>query len=767
MVGNYIKIGIRQLRHQNIYSLVSLFGITLSITCSILLFLYLRNEFSFDRYDSSTPVYRIIADAEINGNKLVAPTTPSAVGPALPFTHVRIRTQQEAIIQYKDRLFHENDIYTVDDAFFDIFPLELLQTMDGPLLSKNTIVLTESLAEKIFGDASPIGEKVYINRKARLVSGVVQDPYRSHLNFSGLVIDPSHPEVWTTFSDYTYIKTNASPEEVEAKLAEMYDEKMEPFFIPNNSSCTFSLQPVEDIHLHSDLRGELDVNGNPTINFALLLIGIFMILVAGINYTNLSTTRVIRRAKEIAIRKAVGSYRKELVYQFIVESVLLVFFGVFLSLIAIDIIFPYLHFVAYPQMYDISIYDWELLGFITLIVLVIGLMGSVSPALEMSRFNVTDILHGTFNQHGVRINRRRILLFVQFSISIGLIICTWVIRKQINYVQEVNLGYNPHHLISVIIPEYDEKMTISFLEDLKSQAAVQSVSTSETIPGEARESLTSFYFNDTEEQQILVKYFHADESFIQGLEIELLDGNGMQKGENHILINETLAKRLNNPLGVDVEVPAEARRGNQQVSGIIKDIHLQSLRDEIQPLAILYRPLNRYALIRLNQANQETLGQVKEVFAANFPDFPFDYQFVEDRVARMYERDVLTGRLFGVFAILTTCLALMGMFALSFYTSEIRKQEIGIRKINGASTREILLLVNKEYFYIVMLSALVAVPVSYFFLQTWLHEFVYRISLGGSTFILVLILSLIISMGTVSINTLKAAHKEIIYSIKR
>ena len=771
MVGNYIRIGLRQLRHQNVYSLVSLFGITLSITCSILLFLYLRNENSFDKFDSEIPVYRIASDANISDNYIVSPTSPSALGPSLPYSFVRISTQPEAIIQYENNLFHEDHIYSVDNTFFDVFPLELLQTKVGPLLTKDNIILALSLSEKIFGSEDPIGKKIRFNRETKVVSGIVKDPYRSHLNFTGLVVDQSTANSWTSFSKYTYIKTNDSMEDIDARLADVYSEKMEPFFIPNNSSCTFFLQPVEDIHLTSSLRGELDVNGDKAINYALILIGVFMLVVAGINYTNLATARTIRRAKEIAIRKVVGSYRSELLWQFIIESILLVFFGVFLSLIAIDLIFPYLHFVTYTNIYDISIFDWQLLLFILLIVIIIGLMGSIYPAFEMTRFNVTDILNGTFQQSGEKLTKRRVLLFIQFSISVLLVICTWVIRKQINYVNQVNLGYNPEKLMSVIIPEYSEKHTLEFLEKLSHQPGIVSASTSETIPGDAQESLTSFFFEtESEEQQILVKYFHADEKFISGMGIELISGNNMSKDHDEfILINETLANKIKSDItiGTKVRTPIPALGSKvKQISGIINDIHLQSLRDEIQPLAILYKSANRYALIRFTGDSENNIPLVETSFQESFPDFPFDYQFIDDRIQALYNRDVLTGRLFGIFAIITTILALMGMFALSYYTSEIRKKEIGIRKINGASIREILLLINKEYFFIVILSSFIALPVAYLFLENWLEGFVYKIDLDGTLFFLVVAASLIVAMATVSINTLRAAKSEIVTAIK-
>jgi len=772
MVGNYIRIGLRQLGHQNVYSLVSLFGITLSITASILLFLYLRNEFMFDQFDSDIPVYRVASDVAISGNHIVSPTSPSALGPSLPYSTVRIRTQPEAIIQYKNKLFHEDQIYNVDNSFFDIFPLELLQTRQGPLLSISTIILTQTLSNKIFGDKNPIDEKIRFNGKARIVSGVVKDPYQSHLNFSGLVVDPSKSILWTSFSDYTYIKTNDARDDIREHLARVYKEKMEPFFTPNNSSCLFFLQPVEEIHLQSNLRGELDVNGNIAINFALLLIGVFMLVVAGMNYTNLSTTRSIHRAKEIAIRKSVGSYRHEIFWQFVVESILLVFFGVFLSLITIDLIFPYLHFVTYSQLYDISLLDWQLLVFILFVVIVIGLMGSIYPAYEMARFNVSEILNGSFQQPGIKLTKRRILLFVQFSISVILIICTWVVRQQITYINQIDLGYNPKQLMSVIIPDISEENSLTFLKDLSTRSEIVSASTSGTIPGDASESLTSFYFEtEGNSQQILVKYFHADENFISGMEITLVEGENISGDRDHqILINQTLANQLKNihPIGMKVRVPTPIQgSGVNEISGVVNDIHLQSLHKQIQPLAILFKPVNRYALIRFTESSENNVKLVKASFQNSFHDFPFDYQFIDDRLESLYDRDVLTGRLFGIFAIITTALALMGMFALSFYTSEIRKQEIGIRKINGASIGEILLMINKEYFFIVTIASIVALPVAYYLLDLWLAGFVYKVDLNGYLFLVVVIVSLFVAMVTVSINTLKAAHSKIVTSIKR
>ncbi len=320
MLRSYIKIALRQLRHQNIYSLVNLFGITLSITSSILLFLYLRNEFSFDNYNTQTPVYRIASKAIINGNTITSPTSPAALGPSLKgVVSCRISTQPGIPLGIGDKLFNEKDIYAVDPSFFELFPLNLVSVEIDPLLDENTIILTQSLALKLFNYEHPIGEKIRFGKSYKVVSGIVEDPLYSHLNFSGLILHNPDKQ-WITFSDYTYIKTNKTVVEINDQIELIYKESMEPFFSASNSSCTFFLQPLEEIYLESHLQGELGINGNKSIDIALIIIGFFMLIIAGINYTNMSTARTIKRSKEIAIRKAIGSYRRELIWQFIVEK---------------------------------------------------------------------------------------------------------------------------------------------------------------------------------------------------------------------------------------------------------------------------------------------------------------------------------------------------------------------------------------------------------------------------------------------------------------
>ncbi len=769
---------LRQLRNQNIYNLVNLLSITLSITSSILLFLYLRNEFTFDQYNSEIPVYRIASNAVINGNEIITPTTPSALGPSLDdILSCRISTQSNIPIGVADRLFNENDIYAVDSSFFELFPMKLTSGNENLILSENSIVLTKSLASKLFNYEDPIGKIVSYGNTKKIVTAIVQDPLHSHLNFKGLVLQDQNKRQWITFSDYTYIKTNKPIKDVNEQLKKVYESSMEPLFTPNNSSCSFFLQPLESIYLKSHLQGELDINGNESIDIALIIIGVFMLIIAGINYTNMTTARSIRRYKEIAIRKAVGSYRSELMWQFIVESVLLVFFGVFLSLIIIDQLLPYIHFITDVHIYSISIMDWQLVIFVFIVVAGIGLMGSIYPAFYMTKFTVAETLSGSFLKLGSKITKRRILLFIQFSISILLIICTWAIKKQINYVNDKNLGFNPSNVMTLRLPDYTDESTQLFIKDVGSLDQIMLVGTAEIIPGEEKETLTSFFFlkdkNSTYEQ-ILVKYFYADMNFIHALEIDVLQGTGFESNNQkvEILINEALVGLLQpaeNIVGMDVSLPFTGTGGTNEarIVGIIKNTHFKSLHQKVQPVAILYKPHNSQALLRFKQNEMPNIAAIQKIFQNNFPDFPFDYSFLEDRIDNLYRQDLLTSRLFGIFAIITTSLALMGVFALSFYTSEIRKKEICIRKISGASLHEILYIINREYFLIVGLAALIASPVAYVIIDQWLAGFEYKVQPGYFVFIFTMASSIIVALATVSINTIKAAKSNIITTINR
>jgi len=780
MLRNYLKIAFRQLKRQNLYSIVNLLGLTISITCSILLFLFLRKEFNYDRFHTdSSEVYRIASNVTVNGNDIITPTTPPALVPSLENTaYCRIYTQSGSTIGVYDRIFYDDNIYAVDDSFFDIFSFEIIRGDQKKYLSsEDEIVLTESLAIKLFGDADPLGKKVTYNNKSKIVSAVISDPYNSHMNFSGLVRYSSTSQSWVSFSVYSYIASDQTVKEIESDLAKIYKVEIEPLFAANNSSCEFYLQPLEDIYLHSHLQGELDINGNITINYAFILVGFFMLVVAGINYTNMATARSLKRAKEIGIRKAIGSYHNDLIRQFLIESMLLVFFGVFLSLIAIDILLPYFKFLIGSGMVQIDLLDWQLVMFLFLVILVIGVAGGVYPAFYMARFNAADILKGTFQDHTNHLTTRRFLIIIQFTISVLLIICTWVVMSQMRFVNERNIGYNKDNVLIIKIPESSSSKYEEVVERFSKISQVRQIGSSELVPGTQAENLSTFYLlRAGEPQSILAKYFAADNGFIKSLDISVVAGENLSEGgqiQSEALVNETFAMMVTGEsqdiIGRTIQLPFRNTQGRNQVRirGVINDFHFKSLHEKVQPLIILYDRLNPYILIKLDDSGGMDMNELKIVFNQVYPDAPFDYEFAEDKLNVMYRSDILTGRIFGTFALITSFLALLGIFALSFYTSELRKKEISIRKINGASIRQILLLVSKEYIILVTIAAVVSWPFAYYILDGWLREFEYRIDIRWEVFIFSLLIAVTITLITVSLNSLKAARSNIVSILNR
>jgi len=747
------------------------------MSCVLLLFLYLRIELSFDQFHpEKSTLYRAVTHATINGNEINTPTTPSGLGPAMGVEiFCRISTVNETVIGTGDRLFTEDKIYEVEKTFFELFDFKILEGSTEKF-TDNHIILTQLLARKLFGDEDAIGKSLNYNSSDKRVIAVIESPVRSHLDFSALVLNSDYIENWGQFSVYTYFNSINSNESIKSNLDNIYEERMAEIFTANNSSCKFDIQRVTDIHLTSHLRGELAQNARKVNIYAFILIAVFMLLVAGINYSNMATARSLRRSKEIGIRKAIGSYRSELIIQFLMESILLVFFGVFLSLIIVDQILPYFNFISGLEAYDITKFDWQLGIFVFFVVLVIGVLGGLYPAVVMSKFSATDILKGTFTDYSDKLTMRRLLVVIQFSISILMIICTWFILSQINYINNKNLGFSNERVLTVEIPSLSEVRLLELKDLFVKTELTTSISTSEQIPGETTERLGTFLYLNQEGQweEKLAKYFSADQEFIECFEISLLEGANFRQGQqshNLALVNESFAANFDRPIdvGTTIRLPFKNAYGYNQVkiAGIVNDFHFRSLHEEVQPLLILYDERNNHLLVKLKDINSEGLEILRSAWVNVYPDYPFDYEFVDEKIDNLYRSEILTGKIFALFALITSLLACLGLFALSFYTSELRKKEIGIRKINGAGVGEILYLINREYVLLVTIATLVSWPIGYFIVNEWLAEFAYKIDINLGVFVLSLVLALLITLATVSHNTIKAAKENIVSVINR
>ena len=777
MLSNYLKIAIRQIRRQNIYSIINLLGLTVSMSCVLLLFIYIREELSFDRFHEKTDtLYRIASHANINGNEINTPATPSGLASKLDVKNIcRISTLNDVIMGSEYNLFREDDIYFIESTFFELFNFKILA---GEIhdLSPQQIVLTSTLSQKLFGDSDVIGRTIRFNSKKLRIAAIIETPTKSHFNFSALILNPEITENWSEFSVYTYFHTSKDSEEINLELKEIYDQYMSPIFEANNSTCRFELQKVTDIHLNSHLRGELATNASRINIVAFILIGAFLLLVAGINYSNMATARSLRRSKEIGIRKAIGSYRSELVLQFLVESVLLVFFGIFLSLIIVDQILPYFNLITGFDSYEISQFDLELVLFVVLIVAIIGILGGLYPAIMMSKFSASDILKGTFIDYSNKLTTRKLLVIIQFFISLLMIICTWIVSNQIKFINNRNLGFNTDKLLTIEINSMSEKWLTELKDGINKTGLVSGICLTEEIPGEKIEKLSTFTVLDKRQEthEILAKYFSADQAFIENFEIALIHGNNFNhvgNSKSQILVNHQFTDQIGipNPVGLYIQLPFKNTYGQDmaQIVGVINDFHFRSLHQQVQPLVIMYNEFNDHLVIKLRETESSSLETLRSEWHDIYPDDPFDYEFIEDKIDYMYRAELGTGRIFGAFAFITSLLAGLGLFSLSYYTAELKRKEIGIRKINGAETQQILLLIIREYFVLVAFGTIISWPISYLIMEKWLDGFAYRIQFDWTIYLFSLIIAFSITLVAVGLNSLKAAKAKILTTINR
>jgi len=766
---NIIKVAIRQFKRQNIYSIMNLLGLTVSISCSLLLFLYLRDEFSYDRmHPQSENLYRLKARVNINGNELETPTTPSSLGPAVSRSqYCRITTYEDVVLGYDAKPFYESHIYAVDSNFLSFFGFEVLQMKRDSQFAAQDIILTRSLAFEIFANSNPIGNELRFNNELKVVIGVVEDPVLSHMDFSALVLRTS-AESWIDFTDHTYIRTERPPQQLYAELQEIYHDSVEPFFVANSGSCEFFVQPVIDIHLDSNLRGELSQGGNRKLNYAFMIVGFLLLLTAAINYANMSIARSNRRAKEIGIRKAIGSYQSDLVRQFLLESMLLVFFGVFVSLIVIDLLYPYFNYLTGSSISPQSGLDWVLILFLLLIIVFVGILGGIYPAFYMARFNAADILKGTFLQYGHYLSLKRLLVIVQYALSVLLIFCTWVILDQLQFTRQQHQTWENNDPMFITLPESSQAKFEKVKEQFMATGLINHIGSTQVVPGIAQENLTSLEIESAEGyDEYLVKYFSADGEFVESLGLNITEGTNFGEQESareQALINSTLAEMIpGGVLGKRIRLPFPNTHGLNFVIvvGVLEDTYLKSLHEKVQPLVILYDPLNTNLVLGLTQKGPAQLEVIEAAFHKVYPSSPFDYSFATDSYESLYVNDYFTARLFGIFAIITFLLSLLGVFSLSYYSSEFRKKEIGIRKINGASNRQILVLINREYVIMILLAAAISFPLAYIFLTNWLGQFAYRIEINFWAFATTILVTLLVTLATVTVNSSRAVRSDI------
>ena len=783
------------------FSFINILGLSIGIAVCFIIMLFVQDELSYDRFNiKADRTYRIAFQASINGGKIleanVMPPVAAALKNDYPEIEEATRLHVDGIpkITYNNKSFKEGEAVFVDANFFSIFSIRFIKgNQKTALVQPNCIVITEEMAHKYFGNEEALGKTItYNNTGLFKVTGVIEKiPANSHFHFdlftSMETIHQAKNTSWMESGYFTYIvlKKGYNYKKLEAKFPAMVEKYMGPQiqqsmgmsleqFRTRGNQLGFLLQPLTDIHLHSNSNYEFEPGGDMRYVYILSAIAIFMLLIACINFINLSTAGASKRAKEVGIRKVMGSARIELVKQFLLESVLITLLSLLVSIVFVKL--------SLPVFNDLSGKNLKL-GFtisqttmFLLIVLLVSLLAGIYPAFFLSSFKPIATLKGKMNAGIKSFGLRSGLVVFQFFISVSLITATVVVYQQMKFIRETKLGYNKDQLI--VLPNSwalgkNEKV---FKEQLLNDPRVVNVTISGYKPAGPSYSNNALAYPEGNENQLMKTLeYGIDERYIPTLGIEMAAGRNflpsMATDSLGMIINETAAKAFgwgSNAIGQKI-IRQNSVRGNNitfTVVGVVKDFHFRSLHEAITPLLMVLNPESGLIIKVKTKDMAELLATMKQQWAKFGPEEPFTYDFMDELYNRTYTAEQKTGRILNIFAVLTILVACMGLFGLATYTAEQRSKEIGIRKVLGASVTQVTGMLSKEFIKLVLIACIIAFPLSYWAMYKWLQDFAYRININWWVFVLAGAAALFIALFTISFQAIKASIANPVKSLR-
>jgi putative ABC transport system permease protein len=783
MIKNLFLVAIRNFKRDKGYSLLNILGLTIGITFSLFLIFYIKDELNYDRYNKkSARIYRIASYIKEPDKDIMKwTTTPFLMGPALKMDYpeveeaVRFVGNGRTMYRNGETRFYENKVFFCDSNLFRVFTYPFIEgDPQTALVEPNSMVLTASIAKKYFGKTTGIAGKSLQNDKGDVykITGVVEDvPKNSHIIFNAVISISSLPKnfanSWGDFGFYTYVllRPGTDATAFEKKLLPLYDKYLASNFAQYNIKIHFGVQAITWIHLHSDMPGEPEELGSISYIYIFSAVALFMLIIACINYMNLTTARSARRAKEIGIRKVTGSSRIQLVAQFLVESMLTALFALLLSLGLIALLLPMFNSLSGKFISFQSLWEPGTFGILLGIVLFVGLMGGSYPAFYLSKFNPVSILKGSLSKSSSNVTLRRALVVVQFTISMIMLICTWVVYGQLKYLRNKDLGFNKEQVVSITANGNNNMRgkVLAFKNEVRKNPQVLSVSIAETIPG----GNMNFNLFSVEGKNGFtekgVDCYGIDEDYFKTLGMQIKAGrnfSGLSDTLRSIIVNENMLKYFGweNAIGKRVKIPGDTSGFYLEVVGVVKDFNQKSLYNPITPLILFYRPNSNSIQLKLDARNiPATIAAIEKAWKPVFAGLPFAYTFLDQDFNSQYAADQKRGKIFTAFSILTILITCLGLLGLIAFTTEQRQKEISLRKIMGAGLREIVPLITRNFVLLVGLSCFIAFPVAYLFMDKWLKIFPYNTGLTIAPFLLSAVAVLVITLLTVMFHTVKAA----------
>lgn len=801
MLINYLKIAFRNLLRNKSYSFINIFGLAIGLSCSILIGLYIIHELSYDTFhENGDRIYRVVESYNTEQKETWYATTFSALVPTLKneFPSIKHATHvyptNGLIIGGDNQKYQEDTIIYGDSAFFEMFSFPLLSgdptsVLDQPL----TVVITENIAQKFFGNQNPIGKSISFKGQRSTfefeITGVAKNPpSNSHIQFEYVFsyeslrnLRPWEYNKWYYPPMYTYIELSSSESFFDLKAS--FPAFQEKYVGAEAHLRNLDLQPIDKIRLFSDYQNELSTTSDISYIYLFSAIGIFILLIACINFMNLATAKSMKRSREVGMRKTLGARRNQLVWQFLGEAFIITFISLIFAFLISEIILPYFNMISGKEltMGAIEISTW-VLGAIGIIVIV-GLIAGSYPAFYLSSFKPITVLKGIkgTSSDSDSLFRKGLVIF-QFFISTGLIFATFVVTQQLNFVQNERLGFNKEQVAIIPVRETNDQFNIKTLKDeILRVTGVESASAVSGVPG-ISSGIHDFGAipEDNKDDTLMVMTITSDHSFAETLQLNILEGRDFSEAfstdeTQAFIINQTAAEKFGweNPVGEELTLrfyTTDLVEKKGTVVGMVEDFQYHSLHSDIDPILIQVFSstfYHDYLAIRFTSDNlQSSLQDVEEKWSAFNPDRPFEYTFLDDTFDTMYKTEEQLSMIFNMFAVIAIAIACLGLFGLASYSTERRLKELGIRKVLGASATDILTLLSKDFLKLVLSGFLISVPFAIFFMNKWLQNFSDRIEINFALFFFVAIVAVSVAIIAVSYQSIRAAVMNPIESLK-
>jgi putative ABC transport system permease protein len=801
MIYNHLKISYRNLIKQRFYSLINIAGLSIGLCCTILIALFVADELNYDRHhEKADRIYRVASHIRFGGNDSHMAVSPAPLAETLmseiPEVEVatRFRTWGSFLVKREAENFNQNGVVWADPQVFSVFTIPLISGDPATILTEpNTMAVSESVARKYFGEEDPLNQTLILNNDMNYkITGVYRDmPKNSHFHFEIMLAmagnDESRDQLWLSSNFHTYfvMRPDADPEVVEGKIDRLFIEHAGPQIqnimgksyeqlVAEGLKAKMYLQALPDIHLKSDVNVEFEANGDIRYVYLFTAIALFILILAIVNFMNLATARSADRAREVGIRKVLGSLRSYIVRQFLTESILLTAISTLIAIALAGALLPFFNDLAQKSI-TMPMQDPVFWGFILVFAVLIGILAGIYPAFFLSSFKPVSILQGKLSKGARSSLLRSILVVFQFSISIILLIGTASVYNQLNFIQNKKLGFNKDQVIILEDTYVLGNQINSFRDELVRDPRISSGTVSSFLPvTNSSRSNTTFWkgAEKTMENSVNMQRWDVDHDYLKTLGLELVKGRFFSSeflsDSNNVVLNERAARLFGfeDPIGEEIYTfrfkPDETLNENEverfRIIGVVKDFHFESMRENIGALSMMLSRSTGKISFKFDASDiSQVIGLIQAQWKKIVPDEPFNYSFLDEDFGRMYQAEKKTGQLFSIFAVLAVIIASMGLFALAAFMAEQRTKEIGVRKVMGATMGNIMFLLSKDFGKLVIIAFLISVPIAWYGIRFWLQGFAYKDIPGITLYLGAGLVALLIAWLTVSYQSYRAA----------